>query len=109
MWVELANKLVKVNESCLFEAIHAALYFKVYKTVGGDWGVVAWIVPHFLRNHIWEDADVLVIFYGRTKVEFFDVNSEVAGTCLGIGDGAIYVDLDIKNAHGRRSGIDGLV
>ena len=53
MWVEVANELVEGDDSCLFEAIHATSYFKIYKTVSDDGGVVAWIIPHFLGNHIW--------------------------------------------------------
>ena len=36
IWGEVANKLVEGDDSCLFEAIHAALYIKVYKIVGSD-------------------------------------------------------------------------
>ena len=109
VWGEVANELVKGDDSCLFEAIHAALYFKVYKTVGDDGDVVAWIIPHFLGNHLWEDADVLVVLHGRDKVEVFNVNDEVAGTFLGIGNGDIYVELGIEHANGGRSGITGVV
>ena len=41
MWFKVANKLVEGDESWIFEAIYAASYFKVYKTVGGDGDVVA--------------------------------------------------------------------
>ena len=68
VWGEVANELVEGDESCIFEAIHAASYFKVYKTVCGNGDVVAWIIPHFLGDHIWEDADVLVLLHGRAKV-----------------------------------------
>ena len=59
VWVKVANNLVEGDEYCLFEAIHAALYLKVHKTAGGDVDFVAWIIPHFLGNHIWEEMDVL--------------------------------------------------
>ena len=49
---EVANKLVEGNDSCLFEAIHTVSYLKVYKIVGGDGDVVAWIIPHFLGDHL---------------------------------------------------------
>ena len=39
----------------------------------------------------------------------FDVDAEVAGTFVGIGDGAIYVELGIKHAHCGRAGISGVV
>ena len=58
IWGKVANKLVEGDDSCLFEAIHAASYLKVYKTAGDNVDVVSWIIPHFLGNHIWEDADV---------------------------------------------------
>ena len=79
------------------EAIHAASYFKVYKTIGGDGFIVPWIIPHFLGDHFWEDADVLVVLHGRAKVEVFDVDAKVAGTFVGIGYGAIYVELGIEH------------
>ena len=50
---EVANELVEGDDSCLFEAIHAASYLKVYVTVGGDVDVVVWIIPHLLGNHLW--------------------------------------------------------
>ena len=53
VWGEVVNELVEGDDSCLFDAIHAASYFKVYKTVGGDGDVAAWIIPHFLGNHLW--------------------------------------------------------
>ena len=59
VWGEVSKISVEGNDSCLFEAIHAAFYLKVYKTVGGDVDVVVWIIPNFLGNHLWEDADVL--------------------------------------------------
>ena len=71
--------------------------------------VVSWIIPHFLGNHIWEEADVLVVLHGRAKVEVFDVNAEVEVTFVGIGDGAIYVELGIDHAHSGRAGIIGVV
>ena len=71
--------------------------------------VVAWIIPHFLGNHLWEDVDVLEVLHGRAKVEVFDVDAEKAGTFVGVRDGSIYVDLGIEHAHGRRAGIAGLV
>ena len=85
------------------------MYFKVYKTVGDDGDVLAWIIPHFLGNHLWEDADVLVVLHGHAKVEVFDVNAKVAGTFVGIGDGAIYVELGIEHAHSGRADIAGVV
>ena len=71
--------------------------------------VAAWIIPHFLGNHIWEDADVLVVLHGHAKVEVFDVDAKVASTSVGIRDGAIYVELRIEHAHGWRAGISGKV
>ena len=68
---KVANKLVEGHDSCLFDAIHAASYLKVYKTVGNDVDVVAWIIPHFSWNHIWEYADVLEVLHRRDKVEVF--------------------------------------
>ena len=109
MWCEVANELVEGNDSLLFDAIHDFSYFKVYKTVGGDGDVVAWIIPHFLGGHLWEDADVLLVFHGRAKVEVFDVNAKVSGTFVGIRDGAIYVEIDIEHTHGGRSGISRVV
>ena len=106
---DVADDLVEDDDSCLFEAIHATLYFKVYKTVGGDEDVVAWIIPHLLGNHLWEDTDVLLVLHGRVKVEIFDVDSEVAGTSVSIRDGAVYVELGIENAHDGRAGISRLV
>ena len=82
---------------------------RVYKTVGSDGDVVAWIIPHFLRNHLWENADVLVILHGSANIEVFCVNAEEAGTYVGILDGDIYVELDIEHAHDGRAGIDGVV
>ena len=81
------------------------MYFKVYKTAGGDGDVVVWIIPHFLGEHLWEDADVLVVLHGSAKVEVFDVDAKVSGTFLGIGNGAIYVELGIEHEHGGRAGI----
>ena len=69
VWGEVANYLVEGNYSCLFEAIPSAYYLKLFKTVSGDGDVVAWIIPHFLGNHLWEDTDVLVVLHGRAKVE----------------------------------------
>ena len=109
VWAEVANESAEGNYSCLFEAIHAASYFKVYKTVGGNGDVVAWMIPHFLGNHIWEDPDVLVVLHGCAKEEVLDVDAKVAGIFLVIGDSAIYVELDIEHAHGRRSSIAGVV
>ena len=109
MWVEGENKLAKGNDSCLFEAIYVASYPKLYKTVGGDVDVVAWIIPHFLGNHIWEDADLLEVLHGRAKVEVFDVDDELVGTFVGIGDGAIYVEFIINHTHDRRAGISRVV
>ena len=109
MWGEVANELVEGDKSYLFEAIHAVSYLKVYKTAGGDVDVVAWIIPHFLRNHLWEDADVLKVLHGCAKVEVFDVDAKVAGTFVGVGDGAIYVELGIEHSHGGRSAISGVV
>ena len=71
--------------------------------------VVTGIIPHFLGNHLWEDVDVLEVLHGRAKVEVFDVDAKVAGTFLGIGDDAIYVEFGINHAHCRRSDIAGLV
>ena len=68
VWGEVANELVEGDDFFLFEAIHAASYFKVYKTVVGDGDVVAWIILHFLGNYLWEDADILVVLHGRAKV-----------------------------------------
>ena len=65
--------------------------------------------PTLLGIFFWEDADVLVVLHGRAKVEVLDVNAEVAGTFVGIGDGAIYVELGIDHSHGRRDGITGVV
>ena len=107
VWGEVANELVEGNDSLLFDAIHDFSYFKVYKTVGGDGDVVAWIIPHFLGGHLWEDTYVLVVFHGRAKVEFFDVDAELSGTFVGIGDGDIYVEIDIEHTHSGRSGISG--
>ena len=109
VWGEVVNELVEGNYSCLFEAIHAASYSKVYKNVGRNGDVVAWIIPHLLGNHLWEDVDVLVLLHGSAKLEVFDIDAEVAGTFVGIGDGAIYVELGIKHYHGRRAGITGEV
>ena len=105
MWDNVANELAEGDNSCLFEAIHYASYLNVYKKVGGNGYVVAWIIPHFFGNHLWEDVDVLVVLHGCAKVEVFDVDSEVTGTFVGIGDGAIYVELGIEHAHGGRYGI----
>ena len=99
-WGEVSNELVKGDDSCLFEAIYASSYFKIYKTVGGNGDVVEWIITHFLGDHIWEDADVLVVLHGRAKVEVFDVDAKVSGTFLVIIDGSIYVELVIEHAHG---------
>ena len=49
------------------------------------------------------------ILHGRAKVEVFDVDAEVAGTSVGIGDGAMYVEFGIEHAHGGRDGISGVV
>ena len=105
VWGKVAKKLAEGDDSCLFEAIHAASYFKVYKTVGGDGDVVAWIIPNLLGNNIWEDADMLVVLYGCAKVEVFDVDVEVLGTFVVIRDGAIHVKISIEHAHGGRAGI----
>ena len=51
----------------------------------------------------------MLVLHGRAKVEVFDVGPEVAGTFLGIIDGAIYVELGIEHAHGGRSSISGVV
>ena len=83
VWGNVANKLFKGDEYCLIEAIHAASYFKVYKTVGGDGGIVAWIIPHLLGNHPWEDTNVLVVLHRRAKVEVFCVDAKVGGTFFG--------------------------
>ena len=91
VWGEVANELVEGDDSCLFEAIHAALYLKVYKNIFGDVDVIAWIIPHVLGNHLWEDADVLEVLHGHAKVEVFDVDEKVAGTFAGVRYGAIYV------------------
>ena len=108
-WGEVSNELVKGDDSCLFEAIYASSYFKIYKTVGGNGDVVEWIITHFLGDHIWEDVDVLVVLHGHAKVEVFDVGAKLPGAFVGIGDGAICVKLGIKHAHGGRYGIAGLV
>ena len=102
VWGKVANKLVEGNDLCLFEAIHAASHFKVNITIGGNGDVKAWIIQHFLGNHIWEEADVLVVLHGRAKVEVFDVDAKVSGTFLVIIDGSIYVELVIEHAHGGR-------
>ena len=47
--------------------------------------------------------DILVVFHGHAKVEVSDIGAEVAGTFVGIGDGAIYVELGIEHAHGGRA------
>ena len=109
VWGKVSNKLVKGDDSCLFEAIHAASYLKVYKTAGDDVDVVSWIIPHFLGDHIWEDADVLEVLHGRAKVEVFDVDAELVGTFVGIGDGAIYVELGIDHTHDGIAGISEVV
>ena len=109
MWCKVVNELVKGDDSCLFEAIHATSYIKVYKTVGGDVDVVAWIILHFLGNHLWEDAYVLEVLHGHVNVEVVDVDAKVAGTFVGVGDGAIYVELAIEHAHSGRAGIAGVV
>ena len=83
VWGKVSNKLVETDESCLFEAIHAALYLKVYKTIGGDVHVVAWIIPHFLGEHIWDDVDVLEVLHVNAKVEVFDDDTKVVGTFFG--------------------------
>ena len=62
-----------------------------------------------MGKHLWENADVLVSLDGHAKVEVFDVNAKVLGTFVGIGGGAIYVELGIKHAHGGGSGIARLV
>ena len=109
VWGEVVNDLVEGNDYCLFEAIHDASYFKVYKTVGRNGDVIAWIITHFLGKDLWEDVDVLVVLHGHAKVEVFDVGAKLPGAFVGIGDGAICVKLGIKHAHGGRSGIAGLV
>ena len=68
-----------------------------------------WIIPHFLENHLWEDTNVLVVLYGRAKVEVFDIDAKLSGTFAGIRYGAIYVELGIEHAHGGRSGITRVV
>ena len=109
VWVEVANKLVEGDDSCLLEAIHTASYIKVYKTVSIDVDVVVWIIPQFLGKHIWEDADVLELLHGHAKVEIFYVDANVSGTFVGIGDSAIYVQFGIEHAHGGRASIDRVV
>ena len=71
--------------------------------------VIAWIIPHFLRNHFWEDADVLEVSHGIYKLEVGDVDTEVAGTFVGVRDGDIYVELGIEHAHIGRAGIPRVV
>ena len=71
--------------------------------------VVVRIIPHFLGNHLWEDTDVLEVLHGRAKVEVFDVDAKVAGTFMGIIDGAMYVEFGIEHAHSGRDGINGVV
>ena len=51
----------------------------------------------------------MVVFHGRSKVEVFDVDAEVAGTFVGVGDSAVYVELGIEHTHGGRAGIAGVV
>ena len=109
VWGEVANNLVKGNESCIFEDIHAASYLKLYETVGGNVDVVTWIIPYFLGDHIWEGADVLEVLHGCAKVEVFDVDAELVGTFVGIGDGAIYVEFIINHTHDRIAGISRVV
>ena len=58
-----------------------------------------------MGDYIWEDANILVVLHGRAKVDFFDVNAEVAGTFVVIVYGSIYVELGINYAHGGGAGI----
>ena len=59
--------------------------------------VISWILPYFLINHAWKDADELVIFYGGAKVEVFGFYSDVTGSFVGIGDGAVYMYFYIEH------------
>ena len=60
--------------------LHATSYFKVYKTVGEDGDVAAWIIPHFLGNHLWEDADVLGRRWrDRRKSGFLGLDGALSG------------------------------
>ena len=60
-------------------------------------------------NHLWEDADVLLVLHGRAKVKVFDFDAYVVGTFVGVRDGAIYVDIGIEHVNGGRDGIIGVV
>ena len=92
-----------------FEAIHAPSDLEVDESVGRDVDGVAGIVLYFFEGHFRENADVLVVGHGGAKVEVFEVDAEILGAFVGVGDGGVDVQLGVEHRDGRRAGVAGVV
>jgi hypothetical protein len=68
-------------------------------------GVYSGGCPRLLGDHFGEDTDVLEILHWCTKIKVFDVDSKIAGAFVGIGDGAVDVQLGVKHGDGGRTGV----
>ena len=94
---EFFYELVEGDDAGFLKAVHASADFEVDETVVGGVDFVSWVVPYFLWDHFWPDADVLVVCHGRTEVVIFYVEAEVAGAFVSVGDCAVDVDFCVEH------------
>jgi hypothetical protein len=105
----LNNELVESENADFFEAVHAVTDFEVDVAVTGDGNGVAVIAPDFFWNDGWADSYVLEVRHGRSEVEVFDVEAEVAGSVFGIRNCTVDVELGVEHGDSWGAGVAGVV
>ena len=105
----MASKLFEGEDAGSFEAIHAPSDLEVDESVDRDVDGVAGIVPHFFGDHFRENADVLAVGHVGAEVEVFEVDAEIPGAFLGVGDGGVDLQLGVEHGDSGRAGVTGVV
>jgi hypothetical protein len=98
---EVLDEEVEGDDAGFFQAVHSFSDFQVDETIGGDVDIIVGVVPDFLGDDGRGDADILVVIHGGSQVLIFDVEAEVACSMLGVGDGAVEMDLGVQLGDGR--------
>ena len=106
---EFFDELVERDDVGFLEAVHTATDFEIDVAVVGDVDVVAWIVPYFLGNVGWVDSHILEVLHGGAEIVVLDVEAEVASAFLGVGNGAVDVDLCVEHGDSWGAGVAGVV
>ena len=90
VWCQILDNCFEGVDSRFFEDVLTATNFDVHNFNGCNMGVICWVVRNFLRDHTWDDADVMVIFHGGAEVEVFDVYAKARCAFAGTRDCAVW-------------------